>query len=73
MQAFSLVTEPTPSLREPSRDLTPEEITTPEFQAYLDQLVHTMLVSDGVNNASSEVGKNIRAVVVNVSHSGAEC
>lgn len=73
MQAFSLVTEPTPSLRQPSQDVSVEEITTPEFQSYLDQLVHTMFVSDGVGIASSQVGKNIRAIVVNASHAGAEC
>jgi peptide deformylase len=72
MQAFPIVTEPTPSLRKRSQEVAVEEITTPEFQAYLDQLVHTMFVSDGVGIASSQVGKNIRAIVVNASGK-AEC
>ena len=62
---FSIVTLPTPSLRERSVELTVEEITTPEFQAYLDKLVRTMFVADGVGIASPQVGQNIRAIVVN--------
>ena len=72
MQAFPIVTIPNPSLRERSRELTADEITTPEFQAYLDQLVFTMWSSDGVGIASPQVGKNIRAIVVNMNHQ-AEC
>jgi peptide deformylase len=62
---FPIVTLPTPSLRERSVEVPVEEITTPEFQAYLDQLVRTMFVADGVGIASPQVGKNIRAIVVN--------
>ena len=62
---FTIVTDPTPSLRERSRELLVEEITTPEFQKYLDELIETMFRSDGVGIASPQVGKNIRAIVVN--------
>ncbi|MBP9762453.1 peptide deformylase [Patescibacteria group bacterium] len=62
---FPIVTLPTPSLRERSVELEVEEITTPAFQAYLDQLVQTMFVADGVGIASPQVGRNIRAIVVN--------
>lgn len=62
---FPIVTIPTPSLRERSVELSVEEITTPEFQAYLDKLVRTMFVEDGVGIASPQVGRNIRAIVVN--------
>lgn len=68
MQAFPLVTIPTPSLRERSRELEVAEIVTPEFQDYLDRLAYTMQVSDGVGIASPQVGKNIRAIVVNIDH-----
>ncbi len=68
MQAFPLVTLPSPSLRERSRELRVEEITTVEFQAYLDQLSYTMEMSDGVGIASPQVGRNIRAIVVNLYH-----
>lgn len=62
---FSIVTIPTPSLHERSVEVSVEEITTPEFQAYLDTLVRTMFVADGVGIASPQVGRNIRAIVVN--------
>ncbi len=69
---FSVVTEPTPSLRERSRELRVDEVTTPEFQAYLDRLIVTMFEKDGVGIASPQVGQNIRAIVVNMPQ-GAEC
>ncbi len=62
---FPIVTLPTPSLRERSVELRVEDITTPEFQAFLDKLVRTMFVADGVGIASPQVGRNIRAIVVN--------
>ena len=65
LEAFPIVTLPTPSLRERSEEISIKEITTPDFQAFLDRLVHTMLVADGVGIASPQVGKNIRAIVVN--------
>lgn len=61
---FPIVTVPTPSLRERSVEIAVEEITTPDFQAYLDKLVRTMFVEDGVGIASPQVGRNIRAIVV---------
>lgn len=66
MDTFSVLTDPTPSLREPSWKLEVEEILNDEFQAYLDKLVRTMHVEDGVGIASPQIGKNIRAIVVNL-------
>ena len=62
---FPIVTIPTPSLRERSVEIAVEDIKTPEFQAYLDKLVRTMFVADGVGIASPQIGRNIRAIVVN--------
>jgi peptide deformylase len=61
---FSIVTHPAPSLRERSVEVDPTDITTPEFQAYLDKLTHTMIVKDGVGIASPQVGINKRVIVV---------
>lgn len=61
---FTIVTHPTPSLRERSVDVDPAEITTPAFQAYLDKLTRTMIVKDGVGIASPQVGINKRVIVV---------
>ncbi len=72
MAPLKIFTEPAPSLRQRSRELGVEEITTPDFQAYLDQLTDLMFVADGIGIASPQVGKNIRAVVVSL-REGATC
>lgn len=68
---FPLVTIPTPSLRERSVDVSREELSTPEFQAFLDKLIRTMFVEDGIGIAASQVGRNVRAIVVNLKREGA--
>ncbi len=72
MDTFPIVTVPTPSLRQPSRMLEVSEIQTIEFQNFLDKLIRTMHVEDGVGIASPQVGQNIRAIVVNLPK-GPEC
>ena len=64
MKTFPIVTYPTASLRERSKEVDPSLIGTPEFQAYLDVLIETMWKEDGVGLASPQVGKNIRVIVV---------
>ncbi len=71
MPIFPILTIPSPSLRERSRELRIEEITTPEFQQFLDTLVETMFVEDGIGIAAPQVGKNIRAIIVNLKKEGA--
>lgn len=71
MPTFPLVTIPTPSLRERSRELEVHEITTPEFQQFLDTLIETMFVEDGIGIAAPQVGNNIRAIIVNLKKEGA--
>lgn len=71
MATLPILTDPTPSLRERSRELTLQEITTPEFQQFLDTLVETMFVEDGIGIAAPQVGQNIRAIIVNLKKEGA--
>jgi peptide deformylase len=71
MATLPVLTDPTPSLRERSRELTLQEITTPEFQQFLDTLVETMFVEDGIGIAAPQVGQNIRAIIVNLKKEGA--
>ena len=66
MQPFDIVKLPTETLRERSKEVSVEEIKTSDFQAYLDRLTHTMFVADGVGIASPQVGRNIRAIIVNL-------
>jgi len=72
METFAIVKDPTPSLRQRSQEVEVSEIQTPEFQAYLDKLAQTMIIEDGVGIASPQVGRNIRAIVVNMLN-GPEC
>lgn len=64
METLELLPTNAQSLRERSRELELSEITTPEFQAYLDALIVKMGEAMGVGLASPQVGKNIRAVVI---------
>jgi peptide deformylase len=72
MQRLTLVPTEAPGLHTPSAEVSVEEIATPEFQAYLDALIQTMIESDGVGIASPQIGRNIRAVVVQMPQ-GPEC
>ena len=72
MELFSLVTHPSPSLRERSLAVDQAEITTSAFQAYLDRLSQTMIIKDGIGIASPQVGINKRVIVV-LFNDQAEC
>lgn len=72
MQRLTLVPQETPGLHVPASEVSVAEITTPDFQAYLDDLIYTMIESDGVGIASPQIGRNIRAVAVQMPH-GPEC
>jgi len=64
---LTIVTIPTPSLRERSVELDPAVIGTPEFQAFLDMLVETMLsLGNAAGLAAPQVGRNERFVAVNL-------
>ncbi|MBP9869246.1 peptide deformylase [Patescibacteria group bacterium] len=64
-KSFPLVTIPTKTLRQPSADVDPAIIGTPEFQTFLDVLTETMFVEDGVGIAAPQVGRNDRICIVN--------
>lgn len=64
MEKLEFLPTTTPSLRQRSQELEVKEITTPEFQNYLDALIRKMIEARGVGLASPQIGKNIRAVVV---------
>ncbi len=64
MKTLEFLPTSAPSLRERSRELEVSEITTPEFQAFLDALIAKMQEAHGVGLASPQVGRNVRAVAV---------
>lgn len=64
MEVLEFLPTEAKSLRQRSRELEVAEVTTPEFQAFLDALIQKMIVSRGVGIASPQVGRNVRAVVI---------
>ncbi len=63
-KSFQMVTLPAASLRERSVEVEQKIIGTPEFQGFLDALIETMFVEDGVGIAAPQVGQNIRVFIV---------
>jgi len=63
---MTVLTEPTKSLREVSREVTKEELGTRAFQAFLDDLAETMEKTHGVGIAAPQVGKNVRAIAMQI-------
>ena len=63
MAYLPIVTLPNPELRKRSQDVDPKLISTPEFQAWLEDLIETMWKADGVGIAAPQVGRPIRVFV----------
>ena len=55
-----------PVLRERARDVTPEELASPEFQQFIDDLVDTMRDAGGAGLAANQVGDTRRVAVIEV-------
>ncbi|MBU2566294.1 peptide deformylase [Patescibacteria group bacterium] len=61
---FEVLTYKSPSVRERSIEIAQKDITTKEFQDFLNKLIKTMEVEDGVGIASPQIGINKRVVIV---------
>jgi peptide deformylase len=66
MSVLDIVTVGHPVLRERARDLTVEELASPETQAFIDDLVETMRHANGAGLAANQVGVPIRIAVIEV-------
>ena len=53
-------------LRERAREVTPEELASPEVQALIDDLIDTMRAANGAGLAANQVGEPLRIAVVEV-------
>ena len=60
-----LVTNPAPSLREKSREITLTELSSPEFLSLCGDMAKTMKIKDGIGLAAPQIGRNIRLIVIN--------
>jgi peptide deformylase len=61
---LKIVTTPDPILRQRSVEVTPKELSKPEMQMLIDDMIETMWVADGVGIAAPQVGHNIRIVII---------
>ncbi len=55
-----------PLLRERSRELTREELATPEVQQFIDDLIDTMRDANGAGIAAPQVGELLRITTIEV-------
>ena len=63
---LDIVTVGDPVLRERAREVTDEEIASPEFQAFVDELIETMRAAGGAGLAANQVGDLRRVAVIEV-------
>jgi peptide deformylase len=55
-----------PVLREASRDVAPGEISSPEIQQLIDDLIDTKRAAHGAGIAANQVGEAVRVAIVEV-------
>ncbi|HVN52083.1 MAG TPA: peptide deformylase [Acidimicrobiales bacterium] len=68
MAVRPIVTIGDPVLREPAREVAPEELGTPGVQALIDDLIDTMRDANGAGLAANQVGEPVRIAVIEVDH-----
>jgi peptide deformylase len=66
MAVREIVTVGHPVLRERARDLTAEELASPETQRLIDDLIDTMRAAGGAGLAANQVGEAVRVAVIEV-------
>ena len=66
MSVREVVTIGHPVLRERARELTPEELRTPEIQRLIDDMIETMRAAGGAGLAANQIGVPLRIGVAEV-------
>jgi peptide deformylase len=66
MTVLPIVTAGDPVLRERAREVTPEELASPEVQRLIDDMIDTMRAAGGAGLAANQVGSLLRIAVVEV-------
>lgn len=64
MESLHIVQAGAPVLREPAKDVTPEQLATPEFQKLISTMIETMRAAPGVGLAAPQIGVNLRVLVL---------
>jgi peptide deformylase len=68
VSVLPIVTVGDPVLRERAREVTPEELASPEVQRLIDDMIETMRAAGGAGLAANQVGALLRIAVVEVDH-----
>jgi peptide deformylase len=63
-----IVTVGHPVLRERARDVSVEELATPEVQQLIDDLIDTMHAANGAGIAANQIGVPLRVTTIEVNH-----
>jgi peptide deformylase len=66
MTVLDIVTVGHPVLRERARELTRDELASPETQAFIDDLIATMRHANGAGLAANQVGRPIQIAAIEV-------
>lgn len=61
---YKIITIPTKSLRERSKEVTREFVLQPDTQEFIKNLIATMYADDGIGIAAPQVGNNIRICII---------
>ena len=68
MTVLPIVTVGDPVLRERAREVTPEELASPEVQRLIDDMIETLRAAGGAGLAANQVGSLLRIAVAEVDH-----
>ena len=66
MAVREIVTVGDPVLRERAREVTPEELRSPEVQQLIDDLIDTKRAANGAGIAANQIGETLRIAIVEV-------
>jgi len=66
MAVLPITTIGDPVLRRPARDITPEELASPEVQQLIDDMIETMRAAGGAGLAANQVSDLRRIAVIEV-------
>ncbi|MFM2070538.1 MAG: hypothetical protein RLZZ623_801 [Actinomycetota bacterium] len=66
MTVRTIVTVGHPVLRERAREITPDELATPEMQGIIDDLIDTMRHANGAGIAANQIGEPVRVTTIEV-------
>ena len=67
MALLPILEFPDPRLRTRAAPVDPAQVTTPEFQALLDDMFETMYAAPGIGLAASQVDTHLQFMVIDVS------